>query len=326
MACYNTCIKGAYTSTILSYSVIFDFTFGGYQVELEEYTQYRETTLHEQPGFPYNTYLCTIPQDFERVSLHWHEQMEIIYIKKGRGTVTVNLKPMAVEAGFIVPVFPGELHSIEGAEGVRMEYENIIFSLSTLDSTAEDDWCRKNVIEPLRQSRLEFPRPISPEKAFYKEAASALDGADEACSNRSSGYSLLVKSQLFIFLHVLYSYRVRTIDTERKKSDHTQNLKALISWVKIHYPEQISVEEAAAIAGYSPSHFMRVFKKETGQTFLSFLTEYRLAAASYYLKETGESISRISEQCGFDSFSYFTRIFRRKYGTTPRSYRNGSVV
>lgn len=52
-------------------------------MNLEEYSQYRETLLHEQPGFAYNTYLCTIPQDFARVDLHWHDYMEIIYVKKG---------------------------------------------------------------------------------------------------------------------------------------------------------------------------------------------------------------------------------------------------
>ena len=50
----------------------------------EEYIQYHETKLHEQPGFSYNTYLCTIPLDFPSVPMHWHEQMEIIYIKKGK--------------------------------------------------------------------------------------------------------------------------------------------------------------------------------------------------------------------------------------------------
>ena len=52
-------------------------------MELETYIQYHETKIHEQPDFAYNTYLCTIPDDFKRVPLHWHEQMEIIYIKKG---------------------------------------------------------------------------------------------------------------------------------------------------------------------------------------------------------------------------------------------------
>ena len=56
-------------------------------MELETYIQYHETKIHEQPDFAYNTYLCTIPDDFKRVPLHWHEQMEIIYIKKGTGIV-----------------------------------------------------------------------------------------------------------------------------------------------------------------------------------------------------------------------------------------------
>lgn len=76
-------------------------------MELEEYTQYQETKLHEKPGFAYETYLCTIPLDFDRVNLHWHDQMEVIYIKKGRGTVSVNLESYPVEAGCIVPVLPG---------------------------------------------------------------------------------------------------------------------------------------------------------------------------------------------------------------------------
>ena len=61
-------------------------------MELIDYAQYKEPQLHEQPGFAYNTYLCTIPLDFPRVALHWHEQMELIYIKKGRGMVSVDLK------------------------------------------------------------------------------------------------------------------------------------------------------------------------------------------------------------------------------------------
>ena len=102
-------------------------------MELEEYTQYQETKLHEKPGFAYETYLCTIPLDFDRVNLHWHDQMEVIYIKKGRGTVSVNLESYPVDAGCIVPVLPGELHAIDGVPDGPMEYENIIFSLSSMD-------------------------------------------------------------------------------------------------------------------------------------------------------------------------------------------------
>ena len=55
-----------------------------------EYENYQEKVLHGNPLFPYITYLCSIPLDFAYVPLHWHDEMEIIYIKKGRGIITVD--------------------------------------------------------------------------------------------------------------------------------------------------------------------------------------------------------------------------------------------
>lgn len=290
-------------------------------MELEEYTQYHETKLHERPGFPYNTYLCTIPQDFSHVGLHWHEQMEIIYIKKGSGKVSINLTSYHVTGGSIIPVLPGELHSIDGDPGVRMEYENIIFSLSLLDNADPDDWCRRHVIDPLRNHTLFFERPIPFGTDFYREASACLDAADAACVERLPGYSLIIKSQLYMFLHTLYSHKLRDIPQAGTDDVHSDKLKALLSFVRDHYGEQITVDDAAAITGYSSAHFMKLFKKETGQTFVAFLNEYRLAAASYFLKETGDSVSSIAETCGFDNLSYFIRSFHKKYGVSPRAYR-----
>ena len=288
-------------------------------MDFAEYAQYQETKLHEKPGFAYETYLCTIPDDFDRVSLHWHDQMEIIYIKKGRGTVSVNLRACPVEAGCIVPVLPGELHAIQGAPGERMEYENIIFSLSILDSTEADDWCRHGVIQPLRQGALRFERPIRPGTAFHAAASAPLDAADLACAAREEGYSLVVKSQLFLFLHALYRFRDEgALTTSQGES---QYLKDVISYVRLHYAERITIADAAAVCGYSPSHFMRIFRRETGQTFVDFHTDYRLTAAVYALKETDDEIGAIAEQCGFDSLSYFIRRFHKKYGLSPGGYR-----
>ena len=55
-----------------------------------EYENYQEKILHGDPLFPYITYLCSIPLDFGYVPMHWHDEMEIIYIKKGNGTITVD--------------------------------------------------------------------------------------------------------------------------------------------------------------------------------------------------------------------------------------------
>ena len=92
-----------------------------------EYENYQEKILHGDPLFPYITYLCSIPLDFGYVPMHWHDEMEIIYIKKGKGTITVDFAQHTVTAGDIALILPGQLHSIGQFESESMEYENIIF-------------------------------------------------------------------------------------------------------------------------------------------------------------------------------------------------------
>ena len=176
-------------------------------MDFARYEQYRETGVHEVPGFAYNTYLCTIPQDFARVRPHWHDQMEIVYVKRGSGTVSTNFVRHPVHAGSIVPILPGEIHAIDGDEGSRMEYENIIFSLDILDSHEPNDWCRANVLDPLREGTLRFARPVPEGTEFYERVRWALDGADAACAVRQPGYSMVVKSRLFLLLDALYAFR-----------------------------------------------------------------------------------------------------------------------
>ena len=288
-------------------------------MELEQYIQYHESKLHEQPGFSYNTYLCTIPDDFVKVDLHWHEQMEIIYIKRGSGTISVNLKPLKVSAGCIVPILPGELHAIAGDAEERMEYENIIFSLSILDSTDENDWCRANVIQALEKGTLHFSRPIRPGSGLHAAASEALDKADLISEMHASGYPLLLKSCLFQLLFSLYTHK--TAENAVQASPYGQTMKKIILYVREHFPEKITIEDAAAAVEYSPSHFMRFFRQETGHTFIEYLNEYRLAYAGYLLKESSEPVGSIASRCGFDNFSYFIRLFRRKYGLSPKEYR-----
>lgn len=288
-------------------------------MDLIEYIQYHETKLHEQPGFSYNTYLCTIPLDFPSVALHWHEQMEIIYIKKGRGIVNVNMTEYEVHAGTIIPIMPGELHSIEGLPDERMEYENIIFSLSVLSSTEQNDWCTANIIKPMQQGHFHFERPIRPGTPFHKEISKYIDQADEACRNRTGGYSLVVKSCLFMFMHSLYAHR--ETEGSRLSGEHSDMIKKVILYVRDHCSEPVTIADVASLADYSESHFMRLFKKETGMTFISFLNDYRLQYSAYLLKETRDPVNAVAINAGFENFSYFIRMFNQKYGISPGKYR-----
>ena len=67
-----------------------------------QYKIYHENKIHTPDDFPYNTYLCSIPLDFQSVNLHWHDEVEIIVIKKGSGIVSVDLTTYSVSAGDII--------------------------------------------------------------------------------------------------------------------------------------------------------------------------------------------------------------------------------
>lgn len=77
-----------------------------------QYYDYKENKRHTPADFPYNVYPCTIPLDFPDVPLHWHDETEIIAVKKGSGIISVDLREERVLAGDIVLVLPGQLHAI----------------------------------------------------------------------------------------------------------------------------------------------------------------------------------------------------------------------
>ena len=72
-----------------------------------EYENYQEKISHGNPLFPYITYLCSIPLDFSYVPIHWHDEMELIYIKKGHGIITVDFTQYQVSAGTLALIIRG---------------------------------------------------------------------------------------------------------------------------------------------------------------------------------------------------------------------------
>ena len=84
----------------------------------------RETKHHGAVRFPFNIYPCTIPGDFLQVPLHWHDSMELVYVKKGSGIVQVGVNAYPAEQGDIYIFAPGTLHALHQRGQAVMEYES----------------------------------------------------------------------------------------------------------------------------------------------------------------------------------------------------------
>ena len=91
--------------------------------------------------------------------------------------------------------------------------------------------------------------------------------------------------------------------------------------IEVRYGQNLSIQEMAGLCGYSPSHFMRFFRQHMGSSFVEYLNDYRLIMASHQLAHGEAGISEIAQNTGFDQPSYFNRLFKRKYGMTPKQSR-----
>ena len=281
-----------------------------------EYENYHENVTHGDIVFPYNTYLCSIPLDFPRVPLHWHDEVELIYIKKGRGAVTVDFHQYKVLGPTLLLILPGQLHSIEQYENESMEYENIIFEPELLGGA--EDLCAEKYLLPLQSGRLLLPVRLTPNDLCYLQAAACLRELEDANRAKRPGYELLVKGALLRFLALLIAQGRQCLPTE---TADTQRLKTVLQWLSAHYAEPLRVADAAGVCSFSASHFMRWFRQMTGQSFISFLNEYRLNTAAEVLQTTDETVLTIATRCGFENLSYFNRAFKAHFGMTPREYR-----
>ncbi len=291
-------------------------------MNIPEYEDYHENKSHGDPLFPYNTYLCTIPLDFQDVPLHWHNEMEIIYIKKGRGLVSIDFHSSIVSSNDIIIVKPGQLHGISQLDSYSMEYENIIFSIDMLVSKHVDSIYNEFFV-PFLSGNIGFPCIIHQTDLIHNSLSQCLNKADTICSSFEKGYKLALKSYLYEFFYILYKYSdSQTSQTKHKNIDKVKNI---IKYIETNYQHSITIEEIANISGFSASHFMKFFKKTMGTSFIDYINDYRLSMASRILISSDDTIINIAADCGFDNLSYFNRMFKRRFGITPSQYRNSNL-
>ena len=182
---------------------------------------YHEIKEHGKREFPFNIYPCSIPVDFSHVALHWHEEMEIIAVKKGKGRITVDTVSYPVEEGDILAVFPGQLHAISCGNGERMEYENIIFRLSMLMGD-NGDGCTVHFLKPLQEGQAKNPVLIQRNQPDHEVFGKVIQELDRFSEIRGNGYQLAVKGQLFCFCIMLMAeascLQRRSRDMQERKS------------------------------------------------------------------------------------------------------------
>lgn len=283
-------------------------------------TVMHETKTHGKLSFPFIVYRGNIPEYICSYPLHWHEEMEIIYVIKGCGTVFVQSQKHTLQAGDMIIIPPQIVHSIEQLNDQPMEYFNILFQFSLLQDNPADG-CYEKYFLPFYKHTRTFPFYLAADEPLNRLLLPYVTDLIENRKESYTGYELMVKSDLLAVMHYLNQYSVPSDNMELSLQSTYDKLKKLLLYVWENYSDTITVRQAADICGFSESHFMKLFKELTGTSFSQYLKNYRLEIAARRLVDTKQKIVEIAEHTGFSNHSYFTRAFLFKYGVSPSEYR-----
>jgi YesN/AraC family two-component response regulator len=105
------------------------------------------------------------------------------------------------------------------------------------------------------------------------------------------------------------------------RESKSRRINKVITYIQEHFQEEITLSYIAGSLGMSESAFSHFFKKRTNRSFVDYLNDIRVGHASKLLYETTHTIAEVCYTSGFNNVSNFNRIFKKKKGQTPSTYR-----
>ena len=121
-----------------------------------------------------------------------------------------------------------------------------------------------------------------------------------------------------LLLEEIRNLDTSTLSVPQKNQDR---ILTMLAFIQENYSEKLTLEDIADSAAVSTRECLRCFRDSIHQSPMEYLIEYRVQMAKKLLETTGLSITDIALGCGFNSNSYFTKIFHRSCGKTPNAYR-----
>ena len=254
--------------------------------------------------------------------LHIHDFHELVLVYSGKATHLTITGDREIQSGDFVSVKLGQAHGYKNIRNLVLM--NILIKPSFFDEDpymlrplpafealfgqeAENDAGK----EPIIQFRLDYE--------LFSRAKNLVENANAELSGHSDGYRAMAVCliQEFIVL-LLRNYR----ENNETRTGFALDLTTLFDYVKQNYRSPLNMAALSAASGMSESHILRVYKQFMGCSPFQYISRLRLEAATDALIQTDKSITGIALDLGFNDSNYFTRLFKKHLGLSPREYRN----
>lgn len=223
------------------------------------------------------------------------------YVKDGRGTLKTPDGIFPVSAGSIFLIRPSEL----------------VTYTADKDSPWEYYWVGFNGTEAHRLINL---TPFSSDERVLKIGENNLSELLMQIYE-SRGNSSACEAKMLGFLYQFLGILMEKSKKKPPKKIHTKlYIEQATKFISYNYSSDITIEDVAKAAKISPSHLYRVFSSELGMSPTQFLMSYRINEACSILKTENLSIAEVSASVGFSDPFYFSRVFKKIKGVSPRGY------
>ena len=297
-----------------------------------EISDFKERAEHGDVLMPIRRYRCIVPNTYQDLSLHWHEEAEIGWIQEGEIDYDINFESFRVRKGDLLLIAPHILHAAHAVPGKRMVSESLVFHLDMLGHQTPDA-CTIRCISPLQNGKYRFVPVVHSGQPGYGELIACMEELlgcmqpreDAVPKAEEPAEELYRKELLFRLFRLLYRYGY-VVKNESGREDFAaeEKMKQVLTFIRSHYAEALTVGQLAGLCHFSETYFMSFFKRFAGMTCVEYINHYRLSQAARILVQTDRPVTEAALENGFRNISYFNRQFRRQYGTTPREYRKAA--
>ena len=249
---------------------------------------------------------------YENFPPHWHTPFELIMPIKSTYTVRCCNTEYILQEGETIIICPGIIHELfSPPEGVRIvfqpaisqlpfqELDLIISRISPAVVISEKE--TPKIHDRIRQLMLEI----------QEEYFSSLPYAESAV------YSKFLEILVLAGRHYLNAAHPNLKAPQHTRQKYMEKFLFICNHINEHFAEPLTLENTAAMAGFSKYHFSRLFRQYTDTTFYKYLNQKRIAHAKQLLLDNDLPVLEIAFQCGFSNLSSFLRMFKLLTGYTP---------
>lgn len=256
---------------------------------------------------------------------------ELLYVSRGEAATTMNGRRYPLAAGQLIVLPAGVYHqnevvSAQGAKllGIHFDFFDELDIQTEADIVVGEEAVQSDKFASEAVAEAFEPLSESPVYAPPLACVKLMEELVHEFSMRPAGYELACKAlMLNILSQLLRAQRSRRLEDA---SVHGAKIAALMQGIEASPAGSWTNKELAAALGMNEDHFAKLFKKHAGMPPGEFVSAVRHREARKLLRETELSVEEVGGQVGHPDIHYFSRIFRRHEGISPREYRKLSRI